>query len=76
MSRPFWLQKKKTPIRNIIPRIDFGDLVFVAEILACVDPDPVRRRAHRRAKLATFPAEVRDRIRQHTNAVISARSQP
>lgn len=50
------------------------DHKMVAEILACCDPDPERRREHRRQKLVSFPIDAQDRVRQYVNAVITARS--
>ena len=50
--------------------------IAVAEILACCDSDPERRRAHRRRKLEEYPAELRDRIRAECNRRIEARNTP
>ena len=60
-------------IDRICPSILARHRRAVAEILACINSDPGRLRAHRRAKLSTFPEADRDLIRQHTNAIIIAR---
>lgn len=47
---------------------------MVAEILACADPDPTKRTEHRRSKLATFPPDDQETVREITNRVIKARN--
>lgn len=63
-----------TPISTVEPNIDHQTLQMVAELLACVDPDPARRKQHRITKLASFPAEHQERVRDITNRVIEART--
>lgn len=46
---------------------------MVAEVLACRDPDPEKRRAHRIQKLESFPESERAEVREATNRVIKAR---
>jgi hypothetical protein len=63
-----------TTITQIQPNIPDHIERMVAEVLACVDPDPERRRAHRIAKLESFPAEHQAAVRDVTNRVIQARN--
>lgn len=46
---------------------------MVAEVLACRDPNPEKRRAHRIAKIESFPESDRADVREATNRVIQAR---
>lgn len=64
-----------TAITQIQPNIPSHLERMVAEVLACVDPDPERRRAHRIAKLESFPVEHQAAVRDITNRVIVARNQ-
>lgn len=64
-----------TTITQIQPNIPDHIERMVAEILACVDPDPSRRTAHRIQKLESFPAECQATVRDITNRVITARNQ-
>lgn len=47
---------------------------MVAEVLACRDPDPEKRRAHRIQKIESFPESDRAEVREATNRVIKARN--
>lgn len=61
-------------LRAIEPDIPYRIEQMVAEVLACRDPDPTKRREHRISKLASFPESDRDQVRAITNRVIKARS--
>lgn len=63
-----------TTIHQTQPNIPDHIERMVAEVLACVDPDPERRRAHRIAKLESFPVEHQAAVRDITNRVIQARN--
>lgn len=49
---------------------------MAAEVLACCDPDPVKRTAHRLQKLESFPESDRAKVRAEVNRVIKARQKP
>ena len=51
-------------------------LQMVAEVLACVDRDPQRRRSHRLAKIETFPENERATVKQLVNRVLEERAKP
>jgi len=63
-----------TTTQQATPGISDRDHRMAAEILACCDPDPVRRREHRRQKLASFPTDAQERVRSIVNKVIQSRS--
>lgn len=60
-------------ITEIEPGIDQPTLQMVAELLACIDPDPERRSQHREEKLSALDQEQRIRVLSITNRVILAR---
>jgi hypothetical protein len=63
-----------TTITQANPGIPHHIEVMVAEVLACHNPDPERRKAHRLQKLETFPESDRAAVREATNRVLKARN--
>jgi hypothetical protein len=61
-------------VTEIISDIDHATLQMVAEVLACCDPDPAKRREHRISKLASFAEDHQAQVRDITNRVIEARN--
>ena len=57
----------------MIPDAPFHIRQMVAELLACCDPDPIRRRDHRIQKLASFPESEREAVKSVFNRAIEAR---
>lgn len=55
------------------PNIPFHIEQMVAEVLACRDPQPEKRRAHRLQKIESFPETDRAQVRDATNRVLKAR---
>ena len=45
----------------------------VAEVMACCDPDLVKRRQHRIDKINQWPPEVQVKVREIVNEIIAAR---
>lgn len=62
-----------TSIRQIAPTISDTVERMVAEVLACADTDPERRREHRRAKVRSYPEEDRKEVTRVANGVLRAR---
>jgi hypothetical protein len=63
-----------TTITQANPNIPHHFEVMVAELLACCEKDPERRKAHRLQKLESFPESDRASVRDATNRVIQARN--
>lgn len=66
--------KPRRPLWQICPHLREHQLVQLAEILACADPDPQRRREHRLAKLATCPADDQLALRAAFDQVLRVRA--
>lgn len=55
-------------------RMTHQEHIWVAEIMACCDPDPQKRKEHRLQKLSLVPENYRARVRELVNERIKKRS--
>lgn len=62
------------PLWQICPHLRDHQLAQLAEIMACADPDPKRRREHRMAKLSSYPLEDQVVVRAAFNQVLKVRA--
>lgn len=60
---------------EVCPAIEDHHHRMVAQLLACCERDPQRRRDHRLAMLERFPAADRDAVKTAFNQVLKARNQ-